>query len=101
MVGAFAHREVHLGGQHDIVAAALERRADDLLGLATWLAVPVGGVDEVDPLVERGADDPGAVVMIGIAIAAEHHGPQAVSAHLDAGAAQDAVAHGHERDVKC
>ena len=52
LVGVLAHRAPELGGQHDVVAAALERLADDLLRLAG--GVDVGGVDEVDPGVERG-----------------------------------------------
>jgi hypothetical protein len=39
------------GGEHDVVSPPFQRLADDLLGLA--LAVPVGGVDEVDAEVER------------------------------------------------
>jgi hypothetical protein len=57
--------------------------------------VHVGGVDEVDPLIEGGVDDPDALVVVGVAEGAEHHGPQAVGAHLDTGTAQGAVAHGH------
>jgi hypothetical protein len=37
---------MELGGQHDLVAAALERLADDLLRLPA--GVDVGGVDDVD-----------------------------------------------------
>src|SRR5918994_383960 len=51
VVRVVAHRGVRLGGQHDVVAAALQRLADDLLRLA--LRVDVGGVDEVDPGVQR------------------------------------------------
>ena len=51
VVGVVVHRDVDLGRQHDVVAAALERLADDLLGLAG--GVHVGGVDEVDPGVQR------------------------------------------------
>jgi hypothetical protein len=99
-VAALAHLKVHLGGQHDLVAAALQRLAGDLLGLAARLAVHVGGVHEVDPLAEGGVDDPDAVVMVGVAVSAEHHGPQAVGAHLDAGAAEGAVVHGHATDAR-
>ena len=31
VVGVLAHRHPELGGEHDVVAAALERLADDLL----------------------------------------------------------------------
>ena len=34
LVRVLAHRAVDFGGQHDVVATALERLADDLLGLA-------------------------------------------------------------------
>jgi hypothetical protein len=48
-----AHRAVELGGEDEVVAAAtVERLADDFLALAA--RVDVGGVDEVDPGVERG-----------------------------------------------
>ena len=50
MVRIVAHRVVHLTGEHDVVAPALECLADDLLGFA--LGVHVGGVDEVDPRVQ-------------------------------------------------
>ena len=51
-VGVLAHGAVHLGGQDDLVPLDLgQRLADDLLGLAE--RVDVGGVDEVDPRVER------------------------------------------------
>jgi hypothetical protein len=91
-VGAFAHREVDLGGEHDVVTSTPQRLADDLLGLAR--GVHIGGVDEVDPLVEGRVDDADTVVVVGVAGGTEHHGAQAVDAHLDAGAAEGAVAHG-------
>ena len=91
-VAALAHLEVHLGRQHHLVPAAAQRFADDLLGLAG--RVHVGGVDDVDAALQRGVDDPYAVVVVGVADGAEHHGSEAVHAHLDAGAPQDAVSHG-------
>jgi hypothetical protein len=87
---------MHLGGQHDLLAPALERLPGDLLRLA--IGVHVGGVDDVDAPVEGGVDDPRALVVVGIAHGAEHHRPQAVGAHLDAGAAENAVVHRHEPD---
>ncbi len=57
-VHAFAHLAVHFGREHHVVAAALQRLADDLLRLA--LRVHVGGVDEVDAVVERVMNDPHA-----------------------------------------
>src|SRR3954470_339611 len=50
LVGVLAHRHEELGGEHDIVTAALEGLADDLLRLAS--RVDVGGVNEVDALVQ-------------------------------------------------
>jgi hypothetical protein len=57
---------VHLGGQHDIVATALQRLADDLLRLA--IAVPDGDVDEVDAETQCLVDDTDAVVVMGLAM---------------------------------
>ena len=93
LVGVLAHRAVELGGEDDVVApAAGERLADDLLGLA--LPVDVGGVDEVDPGVERRVDDPDRLVVIGVAPRAEHHRAEAELADGDAGASQLAMLHG-------
>lgn len=91
-VGALAHRSVELGRQHDLVAASLECLSDDLLGLA--VAVHIGGVDEVDALVQRPVDHAHAVVVIRIAHLAEHHGAQAVGTDLDAGPSQSPHPHG-------
>jgi len=77
---------VRLGGQHDVVAAAEQRLADDLLGLPR--RVHVRGVDEVDAAVQRGMDDPDAVLVVRIAPGAEHHRAEAVRAHLDPGTAE-------------
>jgi hypothetical protein len=46
---------MHLGGKHNILATALERFADNLLRLA--VAIPVGGVDEVDAGIQGLVDD--------------------------------------------
>ena len=75
LVGVLAHRHAELGGQHDVVAAALERLADDLLRLAG--RVDVGGVDEVDAGVQRAVDDADRVVVVGVAPGAEHHRAEA------------------------
>ena len=92
LVRIVAHLAVELGGQHDVVAlAARQGLADDLLGLAA--RVDVGGVDEVDPGVERGVDDPDRLVVVGVAPGAEHHGAEAEWADLDSGAAECAVFH--------
>ena len=85
-VGVLAHRAVRLGGQHHLVAAAAQGLADDLLRLPR--RVHVRGVDEVDAAVQRGVDDPDAVLVIGVAPRAEHHRAEAVRAHLDPGTAE-------------
>src|ERR1700683_1735858 len=86
---------MRLGGEHDVVPAALECLADDLFGLPA--RVGVGGVDEVDARVQRLVYDAGAVLVVGVAVATEHHRAQAVRADLDAGSAQRAVFHGSPR----
>jgi len=55
-VGAGPHPAVDLGGQHDVLAGGVlpQRPAGELLARA--LGVDVGGVEEVDPGVERGLD---------------------------------------------
>ena len=88
-VAALAHLEVHLRGEYDVVAAATERLTDDLFGLT--VGVHVGGVDEVDALVEGGVDDAGTVVVVGVADRAEHHRAEAMDTHLDTGAAERAI----------
>jgi hypothetical protein len=82
---------VELGREHDVVAATLQRLPDDLLGLAA--GVHIGGVDDVDAGVERTVDDPDAVVVVGVALAAEHHGAQGKRTDLDAGGPEVAVGH--------
>jgi hypothetical protein len=88
-----AHVRVDLGREHDVVAAAAgQRLADDDLGLA--LRVDVGGVDEVDPGVERGVNDSDALVVILVAPLAKHHRSEAQLAHRDAGASEWSMLHG-------
>ena len=77
---------MELGGQHDVVAPAAQRLADDLLVLAG--AVHVGGVDEVDAGVERAVDDPRALVAVAVAPHAEHHRAEPEAADPDAGRAE-------------
>ena len=91
LVGVLAHRPVRLGRQHDVLAAALQGLADDLLGLPR--RVHVGGVDDVDPGVERRVDDPDGVVVVGVAPRAEHHRAERERADLDAGTAERAHLH--------
>jgi hypothetical protein len=84
---------VDLAGQDDVVAlAAGQRLADDHLGLTG--RVDVGGVDEVDPGVQRAVDDADALVVVLGAPVAEHHRAEAQLADRDAGASQDVLLHG-------
>ena len=85
-VGVLAHLAVRLGGQHHAVAAPAQGLADDLLRLPR--RVHVRGVDEVDAAVERGVDDPDALLVFGVAPRAEHHRAEAVRADLDPGSAE-------------
>ena len=55
--------------------------------------VDVGGVDEVDPGVEGGVDDPDRLVVIRLSPGAEHHRAEAQLADLNAGAAEGAELH--------
>ena len=91
LVGVIAHRACTLGRQDDVVAASLERLAHDLFGLAA--GVRVGGVDEVDPGVQRLVDDADRVVVVGVADGPEHHRAERVGTDLDAGPAEGAVLH--------
>jgi len=63
VVGIVACRAAELGREDDAVTTPLERFAHDHFGLA----VPVGGIDEVDSRVQRLVDDADRVVMVGIA----------------------------------
>jgi hypothetical protein len=80
---------VHLGGEEDVVAATLQGLADDLLALA--LRVDVGGVDDVDALVEGPVDDPDAVGVVGVGAGAEVHRAQGQVADLNPGTAEGTV----------
>jgi hypothetical protein len=92
-VRAVAHRAPELRRQDDLVAtAAGECLADDLLRLA--LRVDVGGIDEIDPGVERAVDDAHGIVVVGVAPCAEHHRAEAQLRDLHAGASEWAVFHG-------
>jgi hypothetical protein len=53
----------------------------------------VGGVDEVDPGIERPVDDPDALAVILGAPVTEHHGPEAQFADRDTGASQTPLLH--------
>jgi len=62
-VGALEHAAVHLGGDHDLVAAGmlLQHPADDLLAGA--VGIDVGGVEEVDAEFERAPDERPALLL--------------------------------------
>ena len=79
------------GGQHHLVPSTLERLGQNAFRLAARIGV--GGVDEVDPGLKRGMGEPHALVVIGIAHRAEHHGAEAEMADLYAAAAQRAIFH--------
>src|SRR5690606_7789008 len=86
-----AHVPVHLGGDDDLVppAAALgEPVADDALGAALVLtpAVDVGGVEEVDPGVQRRVYDGVAAGLVGLRT--EVHRAEDESADLESGASE-------------
>src|SRR6185436_19960914 len=91
VVRVLAHRHEELGRQKHVVAAAVERFADDLFGDAA--GVDVGRVDEVYAAVERGVDDADGVGAIVVAPRAEHHRSQTQWADLDTGAAERTVLH--------
>jgi hypothetical protein len=91
-VRVLAHRHRDLRRQDDVVTATLERLADDLLRLAA--GVDVGGVDDVDPGVERPVDDAHRLVVVGGPPGAEHHRAEGERGDGDAGAAERSVVHG-------
>jgi hypothetical protein len=63
VIGIVAGRTANLGGEDDAVATPLERLADEDFGIA----VGVGGVNEVDPRVQRLVDDADGIVVVGVA----------------------------------
>jgi hypothetical protein len=89
VVRVLPDRTTELGGEHDVVPAALQRLADHLLGVA----VGVGGVDDVDACVDRLVDDPGRVGGVVAHGRREHQRAEGVGADLDAGPAEGAVLH--------
>src|SRR5690606_20106268 len=99
VVGAVAHGQADLGGQHVVVTVGEDPRQDaagDLLAGAA--AVDVGGVEEGDPGVGGAADEGfGAVlrqhpVLPSGRVAVAHHA-QADTGHLHAGGAKPYVLH--------
>ena len=85
------HGVVELRRQHDLVPTAHDGLADDLLGLT--VRVHVGGIDEVDPGVQRLMHRADALVVILVAPRPEGHRAQAVGAHADAGSSEDPIFH--------
>jgi hypothetical protein len=85
------HAHAELGGQHDLVAAALERGAQTFLGGTARGAVDVGGVEQGDAGVERGVDDLAGAV--GVQFAAEVVASDADHGDDQARGAQPPVAH--------
>ena len=79
--------------------SALQRAADELLALPG--GVEVGGVDEVDPGIERLPDQRGRAVLVEVVLeeparlVAEGHRPEAQLGHDEAGLAEAVVAHGN------
>ena len=60
-----AHRQTHLGRQYDILADSLQRMTDQ--GFALAATVDIGGVDEVNALVQSKLDHLTRGVLIQIA----------------------------------
>jgi len=89
----YVHRAVEFRCQDDVVTTtARQRFADDDLGLS--LGVDVGGVDEVDAVVECPVDDRHRRVAVAFTEPAEHHGAETQGAHARSGVAEDAMFHG-------
>ena len=86
-----AHVHAELGGQHHLVAAALECGAEALLGAAVWGAVDVGGVEQGDSRVERRVHDLAGAV--DVELAAEVVAADADDGDGQARIAKPAVAH--------
>ena len=96
LVGPVAHRPVQLGRQDHLVAAPAalgEPAADDLLGdaLALLPAVDVGGVEEVDALLEGPVHDRVGVLLGGLRT--EVHRAQAQPADQQPGPSEMGVLH--------
>src|SRR3954451_16478702 len=58
------------------------------------MRIDVGGVDEVDAFVDGVMDHADAVVVIGVAPRAEHHGAETEGADLETGTSEQSVLHG-------
>src|SRR4029077_11187418 len=86
-----ADRRPDLGGEHRPLAPPLQRLADDHLRLP--LGVAVGGVDEIDPCVQRPMDDADRLLVIGVPPTAEHHRAEAERGDLQTAPAEIPVLH--------
>ena len=71
-----AHVHAELGGDDRLVAPALQRRAEHLLGRAVRVAVDVGRVEEVHPEIQRGVHHRAGTVKI-------HPTPEVVATESD------------------
>ncbi|GAB7033604.1 hypothetical protein JCM4914_50650 [Streptomyces platensis subsp. malvinus] len=67
MADAVGEAEAEFRGEHDLVAAAAQRPADQLLVVAVG-AVAVRGVDEGGALVDGGEQGGGAALLVGLAV---------------------------------
>jgi hypothetical protein len=77
LIRIIAHGAVHLGGQHDIVAMALQRLAT--VSSDSPLLYLSAVSTKVDAEIQGLMDDTNAVIVIGVGNAAEHHRALAVS----------------------
>ena len=104
-VGARPHLPMHLGRDDDVVALGvfLERPAEDLLARA--LRIDVGGVEEVDPALERLADERPRRLFLEHPFAplgrAVGHAAEADFRHLHAGLAELRGFHGMLPSLGC
>ncbi len=78
VVGAVAGGQAGLGGDQHLVAAALDRPAEDLLGGA--VGVDVGGVEEGDAGVDGDVEQAAGLGLVGGAPGAEQRAPAAEGA---------------------
>src|SRR5581483_81782 len=97
--GTVAHREVHLGRQHHVLAAGVlpDRAAGDLLGRAD--AVSVGGIPERDPELDGLPEDRLRLLLVQRPLVgaagrgAEAHAAERYATDLEARDAQPGVFH--------
>ena len=92
-----AHRPEALRRDHELVAAALQPAAEDLLGAAGGREVAaervhVGGVEEGDALLVGVIEDGARAVLVDLE--SEGHGAEADPRDLEPGAAETNVLHG-------